>query len=470
MRTVSDVARESREIRHELCRLALPPSAALISHVGNHPAFVSVLIACLDAGIPLVLLDGVSTEVELDAMVRRFGAAGVLVRDDDPAFRAWPRAALPGRLALARSEAGEPHDWGPAPPAVVKMTSGSTGLPKAILSSEQSLFADGKHIGEGMAITGRDVTLAVIPIAHAYGFGNVVLQLLQQGTTMAVRDTFAPRQLMTDLDEHAITIWPGVPFMFDHVRRNEPDALAIRKTRLLVTAGAPIDPHTVHFFKRRFRQKIHSLYGTSETGSIAFDATDDLWDPLTVGRPLPGVTVSFAGSEAAAPGDSRIHVAGESVTDGYAIFPGEPVDPRPLSEFVDGGYLTSDFGRLNPQGQLILSGRISRFVNVAGRKVHPEEIERVIRRLDGVANASVFGVPDDIRGERLVAWVQPRTGTKPSIAAIRAGCAGQLAAYKIPRQFVFTDHAPVDARGKVNRQALERLVRQQAETTPESSV
>ena len=97
------------------------------------------------------------------------------------------------------------------------------------------------------------------------------------------------------------------------------------------------------------------------------------------------------------------------------------------------------------------------FVNVAGRKVQPEEVERVLRAHPGVAEARVFGVPDAQRGERLAACVVPR-GPGLGVVALRAFCADRLAAYKIPRAIVLVPDLPRDERGKVNRRALEALV------------
>lgn len=457
VRTLSQVAAESRAVTAALQQAGLPDRACLLLHVGNHPGFIALLLGCLEAGIPAVLLDGVLTEVEVSALQQRLHACGVVLRDDDPMFVDRPRRALPGGLVLTAWTHVDPLAWAPIVPAVVRLTSGSTALPRAILAAEEHLIADGEHIAEAMSITPDDVSLGVVPLTHAYGFGCVALQLLLQGTTIVLRDTFTPRQLMSDLDVHAVSAFFGVPFMFDYVRRNETDPQPLRRTRLVVTAGAPIDPATVRHFDDVWGRRIESLYGTSETGGIAFGASADSSGRPSVGRPLPGVTVTLVPSDAAGPDEGRVFVRGPNVTAGYLSLSGE--HSGSLSAFVEGGYLTSDLARWNDRGDLVLGARISSFVNVAGRKVHPEEVQRVLLTMPGVANASVFGMPDDLRGERLVAWIQRAPGGTLTVADVRALCAERLAPYKIPRHFVFTDEAPVDARGKISRQALEELVR-----------
>ncbi len=458
LRTLSGVADEARAVSDVLRRTALPDRACLLLHVGNHPGFVGLLLGCLETRTPVVLLDGVLTDVEVSALQQRLHAAGVVLRDDDPMFVDRPRIALPGGLVLVTWPRVDAVAWGATLPAVVRLTSGSTALPRPILATEDHLIADGEHVAEAMGITAADVSLGVVPLTHAYGFGCIALQLLLQGTTIVLRDTFTPRQLMSDLEAHRVSAFFGVPFMFDYVRRNEADPRPLLQSRLIVTAGAPIEPATMRHFHEAWRRKIHSLYGASETGGITFDADDDLGNVPSVGRPLPGVTVALSPFDGAAEGEGRVFVQGPNVTAGYLTLPGEPASTT-LSTFIDNGYLTSDLAAWDAAGRLVLAGRISPFVNVAGRKVHPEEVQRAILALPGVANASVFGMPDELRGERLVAWVQRTPGSTLTMADVRSLCAERLAPYKIPRHFVFTDEAPVDARGKITRQALEELVR-----------
>jgi acyl-CoA synthetase (AMP-forming)/AMP-acid ligase II len=147
-----------------------------------------------------------------------------------------------------------------------------------------------------------------------------------------------------------------------------------------------------------------------------------------------------------------VHVRGAAVA---ARYDGPP-DGGP-SPFCDGGFLTGDLGRFCG-GRLVLTGRVSEFVNVAGRKVLPGEVARVLEAMPGVAAALVLGVPCDARGEALLACIVPEGGRRPSIAALRTYCSDRLSSYKIPRHYVFVDALPVDQRGKTDRRALDRLL------------
>jgi acyl-CoA synthetase (AMP-forming)/AMP-acid ligase II len=129
-------------------------------------------------------------------------------------------------------------------------------------------------------------------------------------------------------------------------------------------------------------------------------------------------------------------------------------------DFTDEGFLTGDFGHLDAGGDLVLMGRISAFINVAGRKVHPDEIERVLRQMPGIGDVRVLGADDDRRGQQVVACVVPSAGlAAPRPHDVRQFCAARLAPHKIPRTVIALDAIPLTPRGKTDRAAIEARVR-----------
>jgi long-chain acyl-CoA synthetase len=326
----------------------------------------------------------------------------------------------------------------------LKLTSGSTGVAKATRTTEPQIIADALHIIEAMRIDAGDTQIAAIPMSHSYGLGNLLLPLLMQGTACVLRDSFVPQLVPADAQRFGAQIFPAVPFMFeyflDHLAAGGwPPAL-----RHLISAGAPLRAATVRAFHNRFGIKIHSFYGASETGGITFDADNEVDDSGTVGTPLPGVTVTVR--------DSRIHVRSDAVSSGYVDDDGEG--------FVDGGFLTGDYGDWDARGRLLLRGRASSFVNVAGRKVQPDEVEAVLRGMPGITDVRVVAAPDARRGQQIVACiVVDASASSITTLVIRRYCAERLASYKVPRAIVFVDRIPLTARGKTDRAALDALVR-----------
>jgi len=334
---------------------------------------------------------------------------------------------------------------------VLKLTSGSTDLPKAAIASEVHLINDGRHIIEAMGIEARDVNFACIPFSHSYALGNIVIPCLWQGTSVVIPQAFNPSQFVRDVTDTGATIFPGVPFMFERLQSSGDIDRLPSSLRLLITAGAPIDIGTVSWFYQRLDRKVHSFYGSSETGGITYDDSDSVSDPLHVGRALPDTTITIYDGERVA-GTGRIFVRGDAIASRYANLDGDS-----HSAFVNGGFLTNDVGYLNRDGCLLLTGRASAMVNVAGRKVDPAEVERTLLGFAGIADARVFGMSCDRRGQQVVAFIV-RTDEALTPLSIRQLCAATLSTHKIPRRFVFVDNFPVDARGKIDRRALQALV------------
>ena len=455
VRTFADLIEDAADMTAALDALSLPETPCLVSSIGNRTGFIALFLAALARRASLVLLDGDANEAEVHAAAVRLGAVGIIARADAPAVRHPAAERLPSGLMYVPAPAVKPPMWRPGRPAealILHLTSGSTERPKAVVGNEARLVADGRHIAEALAIRPSDVGLAMIPITHAYGMGSLLLPLLLQGTAIALRDGFSAGSIADDIAACGVTVMPGVPFIYDYLRRHGSGGV-LGGLRLLVSAGAPLDIEMVRFFKQSIGVKIHSLYGTTETGAVTFDDGDDVGASVCLGRPVPETTVTLVPSETCPPHEGRVLIRGTAVASRYAF----KDDGEGTAAFADGGFLTGDLGRFDECGRLFLTGRISRFVNVAGRKVQPEEVERVLSTLSGVVQASVIGIPHPTRGQMLVACVR-RRGPWVSADDVRAACAARLTPHKVPKRVVFTDELPVDARGKLDRDAVTDIV------------
>jgi long-chain acyl-CoA synthetase len=441
----SELLDQSVAIGEALVEAGIQAGSSVVTLVGNHPIFFPVLVGCMKVGAAIVPL-GEATDAEVRSAVERSGAAAIIT--DRPLALDAVGDVMVGddiRLLSLRRRSGE-TSYGES--VVLKLTSGSTDVPKAAIAQAQHLVNDGRHIIEAMGIGPGDVNLACIPLSHSYALGNIVMPLLLQGTTVALRQSFNPSQFVSDVVSSGATVFPGVPFMFDRLRVLDIERLPSH-LRLLVTAGARADAATVGWFQQRHGRKIHSFYGSSETGGITYDDSEAIGDPLDVGRPMPETKIEIR--EPDATGTGRIFVAGTAVASRYA----QEQEDANESGFADGGFLTGDLGYEEERGRLVLTGRVSLMVNVAGRKVDPAEVERVLVHLPEVVDACVIGASCDHRGQQLVAFVISRMALTPVM--MRQRCAKVLSPHKIPRRFVFLDRFPIDSRGKLDRRALEAL-------------
>jgi long-chain acyl-CoA synthetase len=455
--TADDIWRAHLRYADRLTALAISPGRLVISALGNSADSVALLLATRALGAALMPVDAGTPAAEIRAHADRFGAAAV-VTPDSVAAAEWTPRRYPGA-------------------AVLKLTSGSTAAPKAAVATEAQLLADATHIVEAMEIRPDDTQIAAIPLSHSYGLGNLVLPLIIQGTAFVLRDSFVPHQLAVDAQRFAARLFPGVPYMFEYFLANRPADDWPACLERLISAGAPLSQTTARAFHDRFGVKIHSFYGSTETGGIAYDASDDPDTGDTVGRPMAGVTVTLRNE------DCGLRIAEDTEDPESVINPESTINPQsairnPQSvgrihvvsdavasaysdgendAFVDGGFLTGDYGTWDAWHRLTLVGRVSSFVNVAGRKVQPDEVEQALRAMPGVRDVRVVAAPDARRGQHLVACVVADGGV--TALDVRRFCAARLAPHKVPRSVVFLDAIPLTARGKTDRTVLDDLVR-----------
>jgi long-chain acyl-CoA synthetase len=446
--TASDLWTLHRQFLATLADAGVQQDQVVLSLAGNRADSLPLLLATRALGAALMPVDHGTPWLELLEIAARFRAAAIVLPSEDARHLHGRVASLRHGLSIFLPAESTPARYRGA--AVLKLTSGSTGLPKATLTAESHLVNDSTHIIEGMGIEATDTLIAAIPLSHAYGLGHLLVPALLQGTALVLRDSFMPQHLPADARRFHARVFPGVPFMFRYFTAHPPTDGWPPSLRLLISAGARLEPRDAMDFHRRFGVKIHSFYGTSETGGIAYDDTEDIDGGTSTGRALPGVTIVLRPEAGAPTGGGRILVKGAAVCSGYA---GEESS---ADTFVDGGFLTGDYGSFDAKGGLVLAGRVSSFINVAGRKVQPGEVEEVLKSMPAVDDARVIAVPDARRGEQVAACLV--TSETLTVAAVRRYCSTRMAPYKIPRVVIFVDAIPMTVRGKTDHLALRSLV------------
>jgi acyl-coenzyme A synthetase/AMP-(fatty) acid ligase len=302
----------------------------------------------------------------------------------------------------------------------VKLTSGTTGEFKPVYCSPRHLIADGRQICRAMGIRPADRNLAIIPLGHSYGLGNLVMPLLLQGTAVVCAQTFVPRQILQLIEQHQVTVFPTVPAIL-HALAQLGGATKPPTLRLVISAGAPLSAEVAQQFYRRYGIKVHNFYGASETGGICYDRTGHATlGGRSVGKPLPGVTVRLRR-------DGRVTVSSPA---GNATLP--------------------DRGEWNRYGELQLLGRVGQVANVGGKKVAPAEIERALRALRGVSDTWVTVLQDKRGNDFLAAAVE----TKRERAGIERELLQSLPAWKLPKIWLIVAALPRSDRGKLHTAEL----------------
>jgi acyl-CoA synthetase (AMP-forming)/AMP-acid ligase II len=393
---------------------------------GNHAAWPGLLLACLRRHLVVLPMERTMAERERDAALRICHATAIVEIENE-------------RILLRRL-ASDSIEWGPNPPSLLKLTSGTTAAPRAIRFRSDQLLADCTQICQTMGITGHDLNFGVIPVSHSYGFSNLITPLLAGGVPMVLSRDRMPRAVLDDIARTGATVFPGMPVFYQAFAEMD-KVPALPKLRLCISAGAPLPLEVARKFRQKFQQPIHSFYGSSECGGICYDRDAPLLEPGFVGQPMRGL--SLEPLEPAAP-TTRVRVRSAAAGDGYF--------PEPDKERLGGGsFVPDDLLTTSGDGFRIV-GRISDVINVAGKKVNPAEVEAELLRFAGVQAAVVFGRESALRNEEVAACVV--AGERVREADLLEHCRARLSGWQVPKRIYFVQEIPINERGKISRREL----------------
>jgi acyl-coenzyme A synthetase/AMP-(fatty) acid ligase len=426
-----------------------PAGAVVGLAAGNGPGLLSGLVALWRLGLAALLLDPQAPEAEGRRIARSLGAAGLLrCRTPWPAEAAdWALADLAGAREKSAEEGAALADC-----AVVKLTSGSTGAPRGVVTPAAALVADDAALTASMKLDAADRLLAFIPLSHSYGLSSLVLPALLRGTALVVPEEGSFLEPFSAAERAGATFFPTVPaYVQALLRLSHPPAWP-RSLRLVIAAGAPLEPAAARGFRETFGLPVHVFYGASECGGICYDREGGAGERGTVGTPLDGVRVTLAPPPGSCRnGEGAIEPAGVVTVESPAVASGYLPEPDP--RLADGRFTARDLAAFR-DGELALRGRLDDLINVKGKKVDPREVEGVVGALAGVDEVVVLGVPAPEGGAEIVrAVIACRPGLLRA-EEVLAYCREHLSAHKVPRSVILVPEMPRTARGKIDRPAL----------------
>jgi acyl-CoA synthetase (AMP-forming)/AMP-acid ligase II len=341
----------------------------------------------------------------------------------------------------------------PSTTCLIQFTSGSTGLPKGVLISDANLLANLDQNAAHLAGFAGRATFCPVPQFHAMG-NAVVLEHLAAGASLHLSNRFVPADDLRRMQRHrcfALACSPNYVKLLLKLglleRRRLPDLASF------TLGAADVEPELVGELRARFPDAtVHVRYGLSE--SVGALCRLDLEpgapppEPGLVGPPVAGAELAPLPTL----GTAAVEVRARSASNAAAVLEESGVAPL----LAEGGWLaTGDLGVVDAQGRLHLRGRRAAFLKSAGHRVHPFEIEALLRANPAVQEAVVVGVPDPLLGERIVACLEPAPSSAIVEAELRALCAANLAGYKLPHHYVVLDPLPRTPAGKPDRRAIQ---------------
>lgn len=400
----------------------------------NRPEFVFAVQAIWQVGASAVLISPAWKTAEVANALAVSGAQHAV--GDNPVLAGlMPMLSLDEPITPVEAKPVQPD---PDADAVLVFSSGTTGLPKAVRHTHRSFAAGVRHWRDALGMTAADRMQIATPPSHILGLLNIAT-VLDAGAWMRLHRRFDIDAMLQHIADDRITIEMAVaPIALAIASHPKLETYDLSSLRYIMWCATPVTASVADEVTRRTGVGWISAYGTSEVPVVACCPLDQ---PRldTVGHPVPGVEVRIDST-------GEIQVRAESAMAGYLP------DSETAAAFTDGWYRTGDIGYLDDDGWLRITDRLKEMVKVRGFQVAPAEIEAVLHGHPAVRDCAVFGVPDGINGEAVIAAV---AAEKPVAAnELVAMVAEVLASYKRPRDIVFVPEIPRLPSGKALRRVL----------------
>ncbi|HEX6346257.1 amino acid adenylation domain-containing protein [Umezawaea sp.] len=463
--TYAELDARSDRLARRLRRLGVRPERPVGVLAERSVDLVAALLAVLKAGGAYVPLD---SRAPAERMTAVLAEAGVSVLLTDDAWRAVAERVHGGDLlAVDGAAADEPADGPnavvhPDNLAYVVFTSGSTGVPKGVAARHRDVvdlardarFATGAH----------DRVLVHSPIAFDASTYELWVPLLTGGAVVVAPPGDVDGRVLRDvIGGHGVTAIFVTSGLFRVLAQDDPACLA--GLREVWTGGDVVPAAAV----RRVVEAcpgttVVDVYGPTETTTFATShPMTDLGavpDVLPIGTALDGMRLHVLDEDLRPVPDGEIgelHIAGSGLARGYLNRPGLTAERFLADPFGEPGqrmYRTGDLVRWTPEGTVDFVGRTDDQVKVRGFRIETAEVEAVLARHPGVAQAAVQARVDRTGTKRLVAYVVPADGTAPSDDDLREAVLRSLPDYMAPSAFVLLDRLPLNTNGKVDRKGL----------------
>ncbi|MFP6581128.1 MAG: AMP-binding protein, partial [Candidatus Hydrogenedentota bacterium] len=287
------------------------------------------------------------------------------------------------------------------------------------------------------------------------------LTLLTHGT-MVLLPRFDTAAVLRTLQEENITTFAGVPTMYWELLNYDNseghfDLEKIATTlRMCVSGGASLPIEVMKGFEEKYKVQILEGYGLSETSPTAtFNRPDRERKIGSIGLPIWGVDVKVVDDDM---NEKPVGEEGEIVIRGHNIMKGYYKRDEANAEAFKGGWFHSgDIGKMDEDGYFYIVDRVKDMIIRGGFNVYPREVEEVMMTHPDVSLVAVIGVPSDVHGEEVKAYVVPKQGVTPDVDEMRVWCKDQMAAYKYPRMIEIIDALPLGPTGKILKKELRAM-------------
>ena len=461
----------SKHASKQLLQAHVIPGDRVALMLPNVPAFIIWYFAALRAGAIVVSISTRLTEKE-SIFILTDCDAKILVTNNLQLTNQLEH--LPSRIckSFAVTDNGdrydhelfglkstEPCSWHDAEPndaALILYTSGTTGFAKGATLSHMNVRSNVMQFNRLCDMQAEDRILLAVPLFHCFGQIALLNSAFNAGATLVLQNGFDLNESKQLIAEHQVTQLYGVPTMFQlfHESCQAEDLSTIRYS---FSAAAKLPVQVSNRWLEKFGQPIYEGYGLTETSPFASYNHHEQYVPGSIGTPIESVEMKIVDSETGEVCPSgelgEIIIRGPNVMLGYWNRPEDTANA-----IHEGWFYSGDIGRQDEKGYFYIIDRVKDMISVGGLKVYPAETERVLFDHDAISQVAVVGFPDEIFGEKVVAFVV-LTDTKEEksdslFRELQAYSRKRLANFKIPKHFIPIKEIPRNPAGKVLKTKL----------------
>jgi amino acid adenylation domain-containing protein len=469
--TYRQLDRRSNALAHILVERGIARGDRVIIFADNSIAAVIAFWAVLKANAVASVISALTKADKLSYYLLDCRAAALIADEHlgkvwrEPASRSqWLKTTIVAPNDRALNEARDD-----APPrqnididlASIIYTSGSTGDPKGVMLTHRNMLTAAASITSYLENVEDDVILCVLPLAFDYGLYQMIMAC-RMGARLILEQSFAfPAQVLDSVIREGVTGFPGVPTIFAVLGELKTlDEYDFSRVRYVTNTAAALPVKHIRRLRDLFpNARVYSMYGLTECKRCTYLPPDDIdRKPTSVGFAIPNTELWIVDEDGNKVGPNTVGqlvIRGATVMRGYWEKPeqtAEKLKPGPLpGEHV---LYTGDYCRIDDEGYLYFVGRMDDIIKSRGEKVAPKEVENVLYNIKGVRDAAVIGVPDEILGEAVKAFVVLEQGSGLTPKDIQRECQAKLESFMRPKYVEIVQDLPTTSTGKIKKTDL----------------
>ncbi|WP_375002710.1 AMP-binding protein [Aeromicrobium sp. CTD01-1L150] len=468
--TWGDLKRDIDRFTQALKDRGVGPGVSVAVLARNHRYLVITLVATMQAGGRVLLLNTMASASQFTELTRREDASLAIIDAEflevakdierDSIILAWAASDsgddapgdMPSVAGLLEKQPDTPHGKPDRPGQIIIFTSGTTGLPKGAKREEPKDLKPLLTYFGAIPYRGNSTVVLAAPLFHAWGLLNFGFGL-STTPTYVLRRRFVPEQVLEDIETYKARALVVVPLMIQRLTDVPSEAVSkhdVSSLEITASSGSALAGELANHFMDLFTDSVYNFYGATETGWVTIAGPQDLRAaPGTAGRPPWRTTVKILdenGQELPQGQTGVIHVGNDMPFGGYT-------DGNSKS-FADGLMHTGDLGYFDADGRLFVAGRDDDMVISGGENVFPRELEDALIEHPKVSDVVVIGVDDDKWGQSLAAYVVVKDGERLEEAEVVEHAKAHVARFAVPRKVTFLEELPRNPTGKVMKREL----------------